>query len=66
MRAGYLVLCSLLSSGGRYISAHNTTTYSQLVYCSKHASMLVVVWLSGNALVVINEVTLRQARLILG
>ena len=25
-----------------------------------------VVWLSGNALVVINEVTLRQARLILG
>ena len=26
----------------------------------------VVVWLSGNALVSINEVTLRQARLILG
>jgi len=25
-----------------------------------------VVWLSGNALVAINEVTLRQARLILG
>jgi len=30
------------------------------------APELLVVWLSGNALVVINEVTLRQARLIQG
>ena len=31
-----------------------------------HGMFGLVVWLSGNALVVINEVTLRQARLIQG
>ena len=33
---------------------------------AKYSIGVVVVWLSGNALVSINEVTLRQARLILG
>ena len=41
------------------------TFVSQAVMLQNVASQLVV-WLSGNALVVINEVTLRQARLIQG
>jgi len=41
--------------------------YRGLFYISvSYISVLVVVWLSGNALVAINEVTLRQARLIHG
>ena len=41
---------------------YSTLAYSVLVpVCTG-----LVVWLSGNALVVINEVTLRQARLIQG
>jgi len=33
---------------------------------NKHEARQLVAWLSGNALISINEVTLRRARLILG
>ena len=36
------------------------------VYIHKHRTLAVVVWCSGSALVSINEVNLRRARLIMG
>ena len=51
-----------LSVTVRYCDHDYYRWYRGLVYCRQ----LLVVWLSGKALVAINEVTLRQAQLILG
>ena len=46
------------------LTSHRLTVTNLLTYLL--TSLLVAVWLIGNALVVINEVTLRRARLVLG
>ena len=62
-----VLYCATLAIVELFTSSHSAvpnTLFIQTYYF--HSAFGLVVWLSGNALVVINEVTLRQARLILG